>query len=56
MNLKEKSREIQFSTMQLQDTRYDKSITASLYYKDVPCIYMKIGIAFCLLNATLGSH
>ena len=56
MNLKDKSREIQFPTMQLEDTRYDKNLTGSQYYKDVLCIRMEIGIAFHLLNATLDSR
>ena len=42
--------------MQLEDARYDKNLTGSLYYEDVFYIYMKLGIAFRLLNAILGSR
>ena len=42
MNLKGKSCEIQFPTVQLEDARYDKNLTGSLYYEDVFCICMKI--------------
>ena len=47
MNLKNKSCEIQFPTLQLEDTRYDKNLTRSLYYEDVFCLCMKILLFIC---------
>ena len=54
-NSKEKTCEVQFETIQEEDTRHDKNLSGDLHYEDVLCIScMDMDVAFHLSNASLG--